>query len=579
MTRGATRSRRPPRPLLRLRLTAAAAGALATAAFLVASLAVGIPHGPEGSLLPASLETQVQLALVVVAGLASAAALRSAAAGGALLVLSGVGVGALAAVQYAPMTALVAALAFVIPGVVAALGWAIPRSGAARTAVLGALVLAMSLGGLAAEGLHAYAFGPTHPQSALPPLPDSELDWIWAGGTTPTGFRVVARTSSTARAARLMVGRREDLADARAVDTAALADGRTARLTAHGLRPGTQYRYAVEVDGALDRTRTGMLRTFPLGPGSFTLAVGACARTGSNGAVFDTIRALRPLMFLTVGDLHYANLDRNDVGLFRGALERGLRPSARSALARSTSSAYVWDDHDFGPNDADASSPTRPAALDAYRSYVPHHPFAGDPETTGVAQAFTVGRVRVLLTDLRSQRSPAAAPDGPGKSMLGGAQRRWLERELAAARGRWPLVLLVSSVPWIGPASAGADDWSGYARERRAIARAIAGSGVKVVILAGDAHMVAIDDGTNSDYSGRPGPGPSVLHGAALDRRGGVKGGPYSEGAFPGSGQFATVSVNDRGGDRIGVTLRGRDWTGRVLTSLRLSVPAGAAAR
>jgi hypothetical protein len=159
--------------------------------------------------------------------------------------------------------------------------------------------------------------------------------------------------------------------------------------------------------------------------------------------------------------------------------------------------------------------------------------------------------------------------------MLGAAQRRWLEGELRAARGRFPLVLLTSSVPWIAPAQDGADSWAGYAHERQAIARAIAGSGVRVVILAGDAHMVAIDDGTNSNYAGTPGPGPAVLHGAALDRRGSAKGGPYSAGAFPGSGQFATVSVSDDGGERIGVVLRGRDWTGRILTSVRLSVPAG----
>jgi hypothetical protein len=577
MSRRANARRRTGlRPAHRVRLAAAALGLLATVGFAVASQVIGIPHGPEGSLLSPGLETRAQLAVLALAALASLLAVRWPGTGGSLLVVAGIGVGVLAAVEYAPMTAFVAAASFLVPALLAAWGWALPRHSLARAGAVGALALALAGGGLGAHALHAHAFGPTHPQSSTPALPRSALDWIWAGGTTPTGFTVVARTTADARAARLLVGRRADLSDARAVDAAPLADGRTARLAARGLRPGTEYRYAVEVDGALDRTRAGQLRTFPAGPASFTVAIGACARTGSNGAVFDAIRALRPLLYLTLGDIHYANLERNDVGAFRRALERGLRLPAPSALYRSTSTGYVWDDHDFGGNDADASSPTRPAAIEAYGSFVPHYALAGDSDRTGIAQAFTIGRVRVLLTDLRSLRSPASAPDGPGKSMLGAQQRRWLEGQLRAARGRWPLVLVASSVPWIGPAAQGADGWAGYAHERRAIARAIAGSGVKVVILGGDAHMVAIDDGTNSDYSRRPGPGPAVLHGAALDRRGGVKGGPYSAGTFPGSGQFGTVSVADDGGDRIGVTLRGRNWTGRVLASVRLDVPVGA---
>lgn len=52
-----------------------------------------------------------------------------------------------------------------------------------------------------------------------------------------------------------------------------------------------------------------------------------------------------------------------------------------------------------------------------------------------------------------------------------------------------------------------------------------------------------------------------MLHGAALDRRGDVKGGHYSEGAFSGSGQFGTITVRDDGGPSVSITLAG--WTYR----------------
>lgn len=85
-------------------------------------------------------------------------------------------------------------------------------------------------------------------------------------------------------------------------------------------------------------------------------------------------------------------------------------------------------------------------------------------------------------------------------------------------------------------------------------------------MLAGDAHMVALDDGTNSGY-GPSGKGFPVLHASALDRPGSVKGGPYSDGTFPGAGQFGLLRVTDTGGKSITVELSGQDWTGRVLVS------------
>lgn len=54
---------------------------------------------------------------------------------------------------------------------------------------------------------------------------------------------------------------------------------------------------------------------------------------------------------------------------------------------------------------------------------------------------------------------------------------------------------------------------------------------------------------------------------------GGVKGGPYSEGTYPGAGQFGTLTVHDDGIAPVTVDLAGRDWTGRVLTSCTVTMP------
>jgi alkaline phosphatase D len=182
--------------------------------------------------------------------------------------------------------------------------------------------------------------------------------------------------------------------------------------------------------------------------------------------------------------------------------------------------------------------------------------------------------VRFVLTDLRSERTPAAAPDGPDKTMLGAAQKAWWKRELLAARDAGQLAVWVSTVPWIDGAKAFAplrsvprgDGWGAYAHERRELATFLAERRIEdLVMLSGDAHMLAIDDGRHGGY-GPPGSrGFPVMHAAALDRRGSRKGGPYSEGALPNppprgrlqAGQFGTMAVRDAGGRELCLEWRG----------------------
>ncbi len=61
-----------------------------------------------------------------------------------------------------------------------------------------------------------------------------------------------------------------------------------------------------------------------------------------------------------------------------------------------------------------------------------------------------------------------------------------------------------------------------------------------------------------------------VLHAAALDRPGNVKGGPYSNGEFPGGGQYGMVDIVDDG-DGILVTLSGHTWDGDELVAQTFS--------
>jgi alkaline phosphatase D len=348
------------------------------------------------------------------------------------------------------------------------------------------------------------------------------------------------------------------------------------------LQPSTAYRYELEVSGSVEIG--GRFRTFAEGPMSFRVVFGSCARTGSSHRVFATMEALEPLFILHMGDFHYENIAANDPARFREAFDLVLRSERQSSLYRSAPIAYVWDDHDYGPNDADGTSPSKPAALATYDEYVPHYPLErvdGQPRT--IQQAFTAGRVRFVITDGRSERTPDREPDGPRKSMLGEAQRDWLLREVEAARDRYALLVWVNTVPWITEKGSG-HGWGRYDWERRYIADRIRSLSLveRLVMLSGDGHMVAIDDGTNSNFATDHPPGEKgfpVVHAAPFDRYPRPKGGPYSHGIAAPRQFFGAIQIQQFGfmevqddGEVLRAVLSGRKSSGDLLPGMTLQM-------
>ncbi len=427
----------------------------------------------------------------------------------------------------------------------------------------------------------------------LHPVPDGAEDgtdpvlWLWSGAVTSDSAVIKARLRDPRTGARLLwrpAGTDAGWNVFPDNGTQAADAGGVVAFQLRGLEPSTAYQYAVESGGR--ESRNGRFRTFTRGPMSFRLAFGSCAGTGSSHRIWDTILAADPTLFLHMGDFHYENIRADRPDLYRRAFDRSLSSRRQGRLYRQVPIAYIWDDHDFGPNDSDRTAQGKPAALQVYQEYVPHYPLQADGGVvTTIQQAFDVGRVRFILTDGRSERSPEEEPDGPAKTMLGRAQREWLLRELEAARDR-PLVVWVSAVPWITRATAGSSDgWEPYSWERRLIAQRIRELGLahRLVMLSGDAHMVAMDDGTNSNYAPDAPPGEKafpVVQAAPLDRYPQKKGGPYTHGTHPRRiwlfgliqvQQFGLMEVEDDG-SLLTVRLTGRNSRGAVLDGMEMTL-------
>ncbi len=391
--------------------------------------------------------------------------------------------------------------------------------------------------------------------------------WAWTGGVTSTTANVVARVEGAEAVALVVRAELDAATDRGARVTATPAGDDTFRFALSGLEPDRRYTLRLEADA--EAVWTGALRT-PVEdrPLSFAFVAGSCAQTGSAHEVFETMKRHDPRVFVHLGDLHYEDIDEDAPARFSAAYDLVLTSPTQSSLMSEVPVAYVWDDHDFGRNNSDRTSTSKRAALDAYRKHVPSHALVEDH---AIYHAFTIGRVRFLMTDCRSQRTPRGVAHRY-RTMLGKKQKAWLKQELLDSKGRYPLVVWVSPVGWIGR-TLDDDSWPGYPSERVELSLFLAEHGIdNVLMLAGDAHMLAIDDGTNNRYANNGRAGFPVFHVAALDQVGSEKGGPYSHGVRIGRGQYGLIEIDDRVHE-VTVRLTGRDAEDAVLIEHTFVLP------
>ncbi len=403
--------------------------------------------------------------------------------------------------------------------------------------------------------------------------------WLWSGALQPTSFAVNALINRDSSRVRLLASTRPDMQNAQAspfVTTNQAANNRVAALRVNGVRPDTFYYYAVETDGQLDSQR-GSLQTPKVGAHSFTFAFASCAESGSNHPVFDTIRSHKPLFFMHMGDLHYFDIASNNRQIYRDAYYKVLKSPRQAALYRSTPIAYMWDDHDYGPNDSNGQFIGRTAARLSYQENTPHFPLVAGSGNVPIYQAFTIGRVRFIMTDTRSMRdTDGISADAPSKTMLGATQKAWLKRELLNAK-QFPVCVWMCTSPWLADSpGSGIDNWNGFRAERREMANFIDQNDIRnLFYLSGDLHALALDDGTNNRYHDANRRGFPLMIAAALDRPGSFfSTNTYSGGQFPNGGQFGLMSITDNGGDDVRVRWSGRNADNREIISLEMHPPS-----
>ncbi|HKK64079.1 MAG TPA: alkaline phosphatase D family protein [Bacteroidales bacterium] len=307
------------------------------------------------------------------------------------------------------------------------------------------------------------------------------------------------------------------------------ANANYVKVTLNNLEPETQYFYQLELNGEKLERSKGEFQTFSVRAKSFKFAFGnslksESKRSGLRAAVDNDI-----LFFLNTGDLHYSDIDVANIGLFRNAYQKALMRKDMSHMGKRVPFTFIWDDHDFGPNNSDKTAPGRLESRKAYRECIPHYPMDTSEKNGAIHQAFTVNNTRVVLTDLRSKRDQNSKPDNEDKTMMGKEQLTWFKNEIKESSLKYPLVIWVSSVPFT--AEDRTDSWAGFSHERQTIANFIKEQNINnLMIISGDAHGISYNIGKENNYSDYEGEGLFEILAAPLDNWAtSIKGGPWTE--------------------------------------------------
>lgn len=389
----------------------------------------------------------------------------------------------------------------------------------------------------------------------------NEVIYKWCGNLTPNSVTVAAKMTNSSTQCRLLLSTSVTLSNPvfSAVGTANSANNRMVKLSYTGLQPATKYYYAIQDNGVTDNSSSdiGSFTTPAANAFSFQFTVGSCAYD-SDHPVYDAISNKNPLLHLTTGDFHYVNPNSSNVNVHRNAYETDILSKPRAAnFFSKTPFAYVWDDHDYCGDNSWGAETGQASARQAYREYIPHYTLAAGSGNQPIYQAFRIGRVYFILSDLRSART--------NSSIMGTTQKQWFKDQCLFAKNNGYIIAWVSGVSFGGNSS---DNWGGFTSERREISNFFKDNNIKnLFILSGDAHMVAIDDGTNHDFStsGNANKYP-VFQAAGINASGSTKGGTYSingqsGGPYPNPsssrGQYGVVDVTDNGGNNITIKFTG----------------------
>lgn len=279
--------------------------------------------------------------------------------------------------------------------------------------------------------------------------------------------------------------------------------GFAATLLASNLLPGKRFGYEVWVNGKPQKFdyplqfQTLALWQYRTEPPNFSFVVGSCAYVnepawdrggkpyGDSMLIFKTIHEQKPDFMLWIGDNTYTR--EGDWNTWGGYLHRYTHTRSLAEmqpLLASTHHYATWDDHDYGPNDADRSFWNKEMGSKAFDLFWANAP--GKPLGQGSClNTFSWGDCQFFMLDDRWFRAPNNSTDST-RDFFGEAQIQWLIDALTYSRAQFKIVASGGQV--LNDARY-FENYAVYPVERRKLIEKITSAKIPgVLFLSGDRH-------------------------------------------------------------------------------------------
>ena len=343
------------------------------------------------------------------------------------------------------------------------------------------------------------------------------------------------------------------------------AHGFAVHLVADLVQPGKKYDYEVMVNGKK------IVRDYPLSfqtqalwqyrtePPTFKFALGSCvyinqAETDRPGQpyggfydIFPSIKAQNPDFMIWGGDNLY--LRETDWSTHKGIYDRYTHGRSLPELQELLGSVHhyaIWDDHDYGTNDADRGFWNKQMTLDAFKDFwVNPNYMAQNAGTTGT---FIWNDCQFFLMDNRWWKAPNENTEA-NKDYYGKQQLQWLMDNLTTSKATFKFIVTGGQV--VNPAKV-FENMANYEEENQGLFKAIENAKIPgVLFVSGDRHHTILHkkerSGTYPLYDLTVSPltsGPSKPKDIEL-------GSSYVEGTLLAERNFATFEVSGILKDRV----------------------------
>ncbi len=310
------------------------------------------------------------------------------------------------------------------------------------------------------------------------------------------------------------------------------------------------------------------------------IAFGSCAKETKDQPIWEAVLAAKPDLFVFLGDNVY--LDTRDPNEMRAKYAALAAKPGFQKLKATTPILAVWDDHDFGENDAGAEYPQKEIAREIFCDFWGEAATSPRRTRDGIYAAYVFGpagkRVQIIMPDLRFNRSEILKLDLGGKSydvwekelaaagkpvpgpyarnpdlkssMLGETQWAWLEAQLSVPAD---VRILASSLQVLAD-FAGWEGWINYATDHQRLFDTIRRTNANgLICLSGDTHYGEVSKLTTNV--------------------------PYPIWDFTSSGLTEVWHVLPPNALRIGEAFRARnfglitlDWKARASTTIKVDI-------